>query len=99
MIETIGPSCKKLIIGIRPIEKIHEEMITISGSFTTNDLVDIFYYAKGMTVCKSSTSQLASAASPLEHIAYNSEFLILDKLSALIREHLVLAFQPNYNES
>ena len=36
--EAIGPSCKKLITGIRPGEKIHEEMITASDSFTTIDL-------------------------------------------------------------
>ena len=36
--EAIGPSCEKLITGIRPGEKIHEEMITESDSFTTIDL-------------------------------------------------------------
>ena len=41
--EAIGPSCEKPIIGIRPGEKIHEEMITASDSFTTIDLGD--YYA------------------------------------------------------
>ena len=41
--EAIGPSCKKPIIGIRPGEKIHEEMITASDSFTTIDLGE--YYA------------------------------------------------------
>jgi FlaA1/EpsC-like NDP-sugar epimerase len=34
----IGPECKKEIIGIRPGEKIHEEMITASDSFNTYDL-------------------------------------------------------------
>ena len=41
--EAIGPNCKKPIIGIRPGEKIHEEMITSSDSFTTIDLGE--YYA------------------------------------------------------
>ena len=36
--EAIGPTCQKPIIGIRPGEKIHEEMITASDSFTTIDL-------------------------------------------------------------
>jgi len=36
--ESIGPECKQKIIGIRPGEKIHEEMITSSDSFTTYDL-------------------------------------------------------------
>jgi UDP-N-acetylglucosamine 4,6-dehydratase len=36
--EAVGPNCKKPIIGIRPGEKIHEEMITSSDSFFTYDL-------------------------------------------------------------
>ncbi len=36
--EAIGPECKKEIVGIRPGEKVHEEMITSSDSFTTYDL-------------------------------------------------------------
>lgn len=36
--EAIGPECEKPIIGIRPGEKIHEEMITSSDSFFTYDL-------------------------------------------------------------
>ena len=36
--EAIGPDCKKEIIGIRPGEKVHEEMITSSDSFSTYDL-------------------------------------------------------------
>lgn len=34
----IGPNCKHEIVGIRPGEKIHEEMITSSDSYTTYDL-------------------------------------------------------------
>jgi len=36
--EAIGPECHHKISGIRPGEKIHEEMITSSDSFTTYDL-------------------------------------------------------------
>jgi FlaA1/EpsC-like NDP-sugar epimerase len=36
--EAIGPNCEKPVIGIRPGEKIHEEMITSSDSFFTYDL-------------------------------------------------------------
>ncbi len=36
--EAIGPDCEKPVIGIRPGEKIHEEMITASDSFFTYDL-------------------------------------------------------------
>ena len=36
--EAIGPECEKPVIGIRPGEKIHEEMITSSDSHNTYDL-------------------------------------------------------------
>ena len=36
--EAIGPECDKPIVGVRPGEKIHEEMITESDSFYTWDL-------------------------------------------------------------
>ncbi|WP_018969620.1 UDP-N-acetylglucosamine 4,6-dehydratase (inverting) [Rubritalea marina] len=41
--EAIGPDCEHPVVGIRPGEKIHEEMITSSDSFTTYDLGE--YYA------------------------------------------------------
>jgi UDP-N-acetylglucosamine 4,6-dehydratase/5-epimerase len=36
--EAIGPDCKKEVVGIRPGEKIHEEMITESDSYYTADV-------------------------------------------------------------
>ena len=36
--EAIGPECEKPIVGIRPGEKVHEEMITASDSYYTYDL-------------------------------------------------------------
>lgn len=41
--KAIGPNCEHKIVGIRPGEKVHEEMITASDSFTTYDLGK--YYA------------------------------------------------------
>lgn len=41
--EAIGPECELRIVGIRPGEKIHEEMITASDSLNTVDLGP--YYA------------------------------------------------------
>ena len=36
--KAIGPNCNHEIIGIRPGEKVHEEMITSSDSFSTYDI-------------------------------------------------------------
>jgi len=40
--EAIGPDCEKPIVGIRPGEKVHEEMITTSDSFYTYDLGEYY---------------------------------------------------------
>ena len=40
--EAIGPDCERRIVGIRPGEKLHEEMITASDSYNTVDLGNYF---------------------------------------------------------
>lgn len=40
--EAVCPDCEKPIVGIRPGEKLHEEMITVSDSFNTVDLGQYF---------------------------------------------------------
>ena len=97
--EAIGPSCEKPITGIRPGEKIHEEMITASDSYTTIDLGP--YYA--ILPSDGRVQQLYQEAGvkripvPLG-FAYNSgsnlEFLSVEQLRALIREHVDSAFVP-----
>ena len=97
--EAIGPSCEKPITGIRPGEKIHEEMITSSDSFTTIDLGE--YYAilpsdGRVQKCYQEAGINSTAVSA--GFAYNSgsnpEFLSVEQLRALIREHVDPAFQP-----
>lgn len=97
--EAIGPSCEKPITGIRPGEKIHEEMITASDSFTTMDLGK--YYAilpSDGRVQKLYQEAGVSNTSVPSGFAYNSGsnpvFLSVDQLRALIREHVDPAFQP-----
>jgi UDP-N-acetylglucosamine 4,6-dehydratase len=97
--EAIGPSCEKPITGIRPGEKIHEEMITASDSFTTVDLGA--YYAilpsDGRVLQRYQEAGISSTAVPTG-FAYNSgsnpEFLSVEQLRELIREHVDPAFQP-----
>ena len=36
--KAVGPECEHPVVGVRPGEKIHEEMITVSDSFNTVDL-------------------------------------------------------------
>jgi UDP-N-acetylglucosamine 4,6-dehydratase len=97
--EAIGPSCEKPITGIRPGEKIHEEMITASDSFTTIDVGA--YYAilpsDGRVQQRYQEAGISSTTVPTG-FAYNSgsnpHFLSVEQLRELIREHVDPAFQP-----
>ena len=97
--EAIGPNCEKPIVGIRPGEKIHEEMITASDSFSTVDLGP--YYAilpSDGTVQKRYKEEGLSAKPVPPNFAYNSgtnpEFLNVEQLRKLIRMHVDLNFKP-----
>ena len=61
--EAIGPSCEKPIIGIRPGEKIHEEMITAPTASPRSIWVITTQSCRVMAGCKSVTRKRASAAS------------------------------------
>ena len=50
--EAIAPECKKEEIGIRPGEKLHEEMITTSDSFFTYDLGNYYTILPSQPVFK-----------------------------------------------
>ena len=92
-------SCKKPIIGIRPGEKIHEEMITVSDSYSTIDLGN--YYA--ILPSDGSVQRLYADAglvttSVEPGFAYNSgtnsDFLSVQDIRDLIRQHLDPTFSP-----
>ena len=97
--EAIGPSCEKAITGIRPGEKIHEEMITASDSFTTIDLGAYFAIlsSDGRALHRYKESGIDTIPVPAG-FAYNSgtnpEFLSVEQLRELIREHVDPSFVP-----
>ena len=97
--EAIGPSCEKPVIGIRPGEKIHEEMITSSDSFSTVDLGSYFAIlpSDGSVQHRYKTAGLTTK--PVNPgFAYNSgtnpDFLTVHELRALIRQHIDSTFDP-----
>jgi UDP-N-acetylglucosamine 4,6-dehydratase (inverting) len=98
--EAIGPSCEKPITGIRPGEKIHEEMITASDSFTTVDLGNYYAILPSDGWVLQCYEQAGILIQPVEPgFAYNSgtnpEFLTVEELRQLIREHVDKDFLPN----
>ena len=97
--QAVGPTCEKLITGIRPGEKIHEEMITASDSFTAVDLGDYYAILPSDGRVLQLYQQTGINIKPLpKGFAYNSgtnsDFLSVEQLRELIREHVDPAFQP-----
>ena len=98
--EAIGPSCKQEIIGIRPGEKIHEEMISIADAINTIDLGK--YYAilpSGYPLNKEKIKENWGNFKFLEKdFTYNSQnnpdFLDIHQIRSLIKEHLYGSFVP-----
>jgi UDP-N-acetylglucosamine 4,6-dehydratase len=91
--EAIGPECEKPIVGIRPGEKVHEEMITDSDSYNTVDLGE--YYAilpSAGNYCVESYIPKKGGKPVEPGFAYNSgtnpEFLSVEEIRELIREHV-----------
>ncbi|MGV3611838.1 MAG: UDP-N-acetylglucosamine 4,6-dehydratase (inverting) [Fluviicola sp.] len=96
--EAIGPECEKPVIGIRPGEKIHEEMITSSDSFFTYDLGK--YYTILPQTPNWKMDQFVAhfnATKVAEGFSYssdrNSDWETVESLRKLIKEHVDPAFE------
>lgn len=93
--KAVGPECKHTVIGVRPGEKIHEEMITSSDSFNTVDLGR--YYAILPSGGSYSIADYCAktGAKPVEPgFSYssgsNAHFLTVDELCEFIKNHIDL---------
>jgi UDP-N-acetylglucosamine 4,6-dehydratase/5-epimerase len=91
--EAIGPECEKPIVGIRPGEKIHEEMITASDSYFTYDLGK--YYTILPATHKWELGEFVSKFNATKvkpgfqyNSAENSEWETIEDLRALIKTHV-----------
>ncbi|MEX0681612.1 MAG: UDP-N-acetylglucosamine 4,6-dehydratase (inverting) [Balneolales bacterium] len=98
--EAIGPDCEKKVVGLRPGEKIHEEMITSSDSFYTYDLGK--YYAilpsRHRWKLEEFIEHFNAEKVPLG-FRYNSgendEWVNVEKIRELIRIHVDSGFTVN----
>lgn len=91
--KAIGPECEQKVIGVRPGEKIHEEMITSSDSFTTYDLGK-YYVILPQVPCwdlKKFTEHFNARVVP-QGFRYssdqNTEWETVESLQQLIRENV-----------
>jgi UDP-N-acetylglucosamine 4,6-dehydratase/5-epimerase len=96
--DAIAPECKKEIVGIRPGEKVHEEMITKSDSFFTYDLGK--YYAILPTSHQWNLEEFIKTFHAIkveEGFSYNSgnntEWETVESMRNLIKEHVDSTFE------
>lgn len=89
----IAPECKQEVVGIRPGEKLHEEMITSCDSINTVDLGKYFaILPSGGDYDIDSYCAQAGGAKVGEGFSYNSgkneDFLTVKQLRDLISQHV-----------
>ena len=89
----IGPDCEKKEIGIRPGEKLHEEMITSSDSFFTYDLGKYYVILPSRSPFKLEDFISTFKAKKVpQGFSYNSgtneEWETVESMRTLISEHL-----------
>ncbi|PWI33097.1 UDP-N-acetylglucosamine 4,6-dehydratase (inverting) [Vibrio albus] len=96
--EAIAPECETKVVGIRPGEKLHEEMITDTDSLNTIDLGK--YYAILPSVSFTYTEEEYLEHHKAEKVPFgfkynsgtNTEWETVESLRELIKEHV----DPNF---
>lgn len=96
--KAIAPNCEHRIVGIRPGEKVHEEMITSADSLTTVDLGK--YYAILPITNSYNVESYCDRmnATPVKpgfnyNSGENSQFLTVEEIRELIQTHVDPNFQ------
>ena len=98
--KAIGPSCKIKYTGIRPGEKIHEEMITTSDSYLTIDIGKYYLILPGQKQEKflKHFQKKYKVKKVEERFSYNSldnsSFLTVSEIRKLIKENVDPNFKP-----
>jgi UDP-N-acetylglucosamine 4,6-dehydratase (inverting) len=97
--EAIAPGAKHEIIGIRPGEKLHEEMITEMDSFNTLELDKYYVIAPSVPLWSHEEYLKKFGGKKVKQgFKYNSgenpEFMTVEQIRAAIREHIDSNFTP-----
>ena len=96
--EAIAPDCEHRVVGIRPGEKIHEQMISSSDSYTTYDLGKYYAILPQVPVweiddyIKSFNAQLVEPGFEYDS-GENPERLSIEEIRALIKEKVDPRFE------
>ena len=96
VVKAIAPKCKREIVGIRPGEKLHEEMITQTDSMNTMAFIDYFVILPSTPLWDVDRFRKESNSSEGEMCEYgfsynsgmNETFLTVDEIKRLIETEL-----------
>ena len=96
--KAISPKSELKVVGVRPGEKIHEEMITPSDSFNTYDLGKYYVILPNEPIWDLGEFKKENNAKLVEPgFSYNSgentEWETVETLRSLIKEHLYPDFE------
>jgi UDP-N-acetylglucosamine 4,6-dehydratase len=97
--EAIAPGARHEIVGIRPGEKLHEEMITETDALNTIEFKDYFVICPSMPIWKPEDLAAAFGGNMAEYgFKYNSgtnpHFLSVEEIRAQITAHVDASFKP-----
>jgi UDP-N-acetylglucosamine 4,6-dehydratase len=97
--EAIGPNCKRVITGIRPGEKLHEEMITETDGLNSVEFTRSFVILPSTRLwdadeyCRTFNGQRCQYGFRYSS-GTNTEWLNVEQLRELIRKHVDPNFTP-----
>jgi len=97
--EAVAPSCRQEIVGVRPGEKLHEEMVTSSDSLNTLDLGEYFaILGSNAKAQREAYVHAMKACGVKEGFSYdsgsNQDFLSVEDIRKLIKQHINPEFVP-----
>ena len=96
--KAIGPNCILEIMGLRPGEKLHEEMITVNDSSFTLDLENYYVILANQEKLTNFLSEHKEAKRVGSNFSYNSgnntDFLEVEKIRELIIKNIDRSFEP-----
>jgi UDP-N-acetylglucosamine 4,6-dehydratase (inverting) len=91
--EATGPDCEKVFVGIRPGEKLHEEMITQTDAINTIEFDEYYVILPAMPLWDIDQFTAAFNGRPCpDGFRYcsgtNTEWLTVEQIRSLIRDHI-----------
>jgi UDP-N-acetylglucosamine 4,6-dehydratase/5-epimerase len=95
--EAVGPDCRKEIVGVRPGEKLHEEMVTATDALNTVQFRDYFVILPSMRLwdVQKFMAEFNGSLCP-DGFCYNSgtntDWLTVEQIRQLIQQHV----DPNF---